>query len=129
MRLRSVVIGMTLVAASASFAQTAPPSGAGTVPTPREPTMSMPMHDPKNPNRAIPSPSADDQQLAGKVQQILQRDNSLSPAGHQVKVIASDGAVVLRGPVANDAEKAKIDSIVRGVPGVKEVTNELDIKR
>lgn len=127
MRVRSVVIGMTLVTASASFAQTAPPAGTGTVPTPRE--LTMPMHDPKNPNRAIPSPSAEDQQLAAKVQQILQRDNSLSPAGRQVKVIASDGAVVLRGPVANDAEKAKIDAVVRGVPGVKEVTNELDIKR
>jgi osmotically-inducible protein OsmY len=67
--------------------------------------------------------------LAADVQQALQRENSLSPQGRQVKVIASDGAVVLRGPVANDAEKARIDSIVRGVSGVKEVTNELDIKQ
>ncbi|RAO76300.1 BON domain-containing protein [Dyella jiangningensis] len=129
MRLRSVVIGIAFIMSSACFAQAAPPAGAGTVPTPREPTMPMPMHDPKNPSRVIPSPSAGDQQLAANVQQTLQRDNSLSPAGRQVKVIASDGAVVLRGPVANDAEKAKIDSVVRGLPGVKEVTNELDVKR
>lgn len=129
MHLRSVVIGMALIAAPACFAQTAHPVGAGSVPTPREPTMPMPMHDPKNPNRVIPSPSAGDQQLAASVQQILQRDSSLSPAGRQVKVIASDGAVVLRGPVANDAEKAKIDAVVRSVPGVKEVTNELDIRQ
>ncbi|MBV8157901.1 MAG: BON domain-containing protein [Dyella sp.] len=89
----------------------------------------MPMHDPNNPNRVIPSPSASDMQLAANVQQTLQRDNSLSPAAHQVKVIASDGAVVLRGSVMNDAEKAKIDSMVRGMSGVKEVTNELDVKR
>lgn len=129
MRLRSVVIGIAFILSPACFAQVAPPAGAGTVPTPREPTMPMPMHDPKNPSRAIPSPSAGDQQLAASVLQTLQRDNSLSPAGRQVKVIASDGAVVLRGPVANDAEKAKIDSVVRGLPGVKEVTNELDVKR
>ena len=129
MRLHFFVIGIALIAAPACFAQTAPPAGAGTVPTPREPTMPMPMHDPKNPGRAIPSPSAGDLRLAADVQQALQRENSLSPQGRQVKVIASDGAVVLRGPVANDAEKARIDSIVRGVSGVKEVTNELDIKQ
>ncbi|WP_201313431.1 BON domain-containing protein [Dyella sp. EPa41] len=129
MRAGSIVIGIAFIAAPACLAQTAPPAGAGTVPTPHEPTMPLPMHDPRNPSRVIPSPSAADQQLAANVQQILQRDNSLSPQGRQVKIIASDGAVVLRGPVANDAEKAKIDSIVRGIAGVKEVTNELDIKR
>lgn len=127
MHLRSIVFGIAIVSGSACFAQTAPPAGAGTVPAPRPPT--MPMHDPNNPNRVIPSPSASDMQLAANVQQTLQRDTTLSPAAHQVKVIASDGAVVLRGSVMNDAEKAKIDSMVRGMSGVKEVTNELDVKR
>lgn len=127
MRLLCIVFGTALISGTASFAQTTPPAGGGTVPTPRPPT--MPMHDPNNPNRVIPSPSATDMQLAAHVQQSLQRDNSLSPAAHQLKVIASDGAVVLRGSVANDAEKAKIDSMVRGMSGVKEVTNELDVKR
>lgn len=127
MHLRSIAFGIAILSGTACFAQTAPPAGAGTAPTPRPPT--MPMHDPNNPNRVIPSPSASDMQLAANVQQTLQRDNSLSPAAHQVKVIASDGAVVLRGSVMNDAEKAKIDSMVRGMSGVKEVTNELDVKR
>jgi hypothetical protein len=127
MRFRSIVIGIALVAAPACFAQTTPPTAAGKVPAP--PAQTMPMHDPNNPNRVIPSPSASDVQLAANVQQTLQRDNSLSPAAHQVKVIASDGAVVLRGSVINDAEKAKIDSMVRGMTGVKEVTNELDVRR
>ncbi|WP_165418467.1 BON domain-containing protein [Dyella amyloliquefaciens] len=125
MRFRSIVFGTLIVSGTVCFAQTTPPAGAGATPT-APPT--MPMHDPNNPNRTIPSPSAADVQLASNVQQTLQRDNSLSPAAHQVKIIASDGAVVLRGSVANDAEKTKIDSMVRGMPGVKEVTNELDVK-
>ncbi len=127
MRLRCIVFGIAIISGTTGYAQITPPAGAGTVPTPRPP--SMPLHDPNNPNRVIPSPSASDLQLAANVQQTLQRDNSLSPAAHQVKVIASDGAVVLRGAVLNDAEKAKIDSMVRGMSGVKEVTNELDVRR
>lgn len=124
MRIRFAALCATLVLAPACLAQIAPPSGAGTTPTPRPIAMQT-----RDAGRAIPAPSAADQQLSAKVQQALQHNNSLSPAARQVKVIASDGAVVLRGPVADDKEKAKVDAVVRSVAGVKEVTNELDVAK
>lgn len=125
MHLRFVAFCVATVFAPACLAQIAPPSGAGSTPTPRP--LAMQTRDAASGGRAIPAPSAADRQLSANVQQALQRNNSLSPTARQVTVIASDGAVVLRGPVANDAEKAKIDALVRSVAGVKEVTNELDV--
>ncbi|GAB2793039.1 BON domain-containing protein [Dyella kyungheensis] len=72
--------------------------------------------------------SSADAQLQASVRKAIANDASLSDAGHQVAVIVSDGAVVLRGPVKDDTEKTRIDTLVRQVGGVKEVTNELDVR-
>lgn len=72
--------------------------------------------------------SSADAQLQASVRKAIANDTSLSDAGHQVTVIVSDGAVVLRGPVKDDTEKTRIDTLVRQVGGVKEVTNELDVR-
>ncbi|WP_109126545.1 BON domain-containing protein [Dyella sp. C11] len=69
-----------------------------------------------------------DAQLQASVRKAIANDPSLSDDGHHVNVIVAEGAVVLRGKVKNDAEKTRIDSLVRQVSGVKELTNELDVK-
>lgn len=69
-----------------------------------------------------------DAQLQASVRNTILNDASLSDAGHHVTVIVSDSAVVLRGSVKDDAEKTRIDTLVRQVHGVKEVTNELDVQ-
>ncbi|PXV61288.1 BON domain-containing protein [Dyella jiangningensis] len=73
--------------------------------------------------------SSQDAQLQASVRRAIADDTSLSDAGHRVLVIVSDGAVVLRGPVKDDAEKSRIDALVRKVSGVKEVTDELDVRQ
>lgn len=73
--------------------------------------------------------SSEDARLQASVRQTIANDASLSDAGHHVQVIVAEGAVVLRGPVRNDAEKSQIDALVRRVAGVKEVTNEIDVKQ
>jgi len=73
--------------------------------------------------------SSEDAQVQASVRRTIINDASLSDAAHHVIVIVSEGAVVLRGPVKNDAEKSRIDAMVRKVPGVKEVTNEIDVKQ
>lgn len=73
--------------------------------------------------------SSEDAKVQASVRRAIANDTSLSDAGHQVVVIVSDGAVVLRGRVKDDAEKSRIDALVRKVAGVKEVTNELDTKQ
>ena len=48
---------------------------------------------------------------------------------HNVKIVVMSGAVMLRGPVHSNAEKLEVGKIAKAVPGVSEVTNELDIKQ
>lgn len=88
--------------------------------------------------QAVPAPphqaasqihSSEDAQLQASVRRAIANDAGLSDAGHHVLVIVADGAVVLRGPVKDDAEKSRIDALVRKVGGVKEVTDELDVKQ
>lgn len=45
-----------------------------------------------------------------------------------VKIITQDGVVTLRGPVANAAEKAEIESVTARADGVKRVVNELEVQ-
>jgi osmotically-inducible protein OsmY len=73
--------------------------------------------------------TSEDAQLQASVRRAIANDASLSDAGHHITVIVADGAVVLRGPVKDDAEKSRIDALVRKVGGVKEVTNEIDVKQ
>ena len=72
--------------------------------------------------------NAEDIKVAAAVRKAIVGDESLSTSAHNVKFIASDGTVILRGPVKNDAEKARVESIVKGVPGVANVQNQLDSK-
>jgi osmotically-inducible protein OsmY len=71
---------------------------------------------------------AEDIKVAAAVRKAIMDDDSLSTTAHNVKFVASDGTVILRGPVKNDAEKARVESIVKGVPGVATVQNQLDSK-
>jgi len=74
-----------------------------------------------------PNDSADIR-LAASVRKAIVGDKSLSSAGHNVKLIAANGVVTLRGPVQNDAEKTKVARIAAGIGGVTSVDNQLDVK-
>lgn len=73
--------------------------------------------------------SSADAQLQASVRRAIANDASLSDDARHATVIVSDGAVVLRGKVKDDTEKGRVDTLVRQVGGVKEVTNELDVRR
>ena len=66
--------------------------------------------------------------VAAAVRSAIVGDDSLSMAAHNIKLVAANGVVVLRGPVDSVAEKNKISEIVKGVAGVTSVNNELEIK-
>jgi len=65
--------------------------------------------------------------VAANVRSAIMDDKSLSMKAHNVKLVASGGVVVLRGPVASADEKARVAKIVGAVAGVNRVDNELDI--
>jgi len=69
-----------------------------------------------------------DIKLAAAVRRAVVKDKTLSMSAHNVKLIAANGVVTLRGPVASADEKARLEEDVRGVPGVSRVDNQLDVK-
>ena len=58
--------------------------------------------------------------------EIMQRP--LSMDAKNVKIITLNGDVTLRGPVKNKAEKEKIGTDAKAVPGVKSLNNELEVQ-
>jgi hyperosmotically inducible protein len=69
-----------------------------------------------------------DIRLAAAVRRAIENDKSLSTNAHNVKLVANNGVVTLRGPVANDEEKQKVGQIAGAVDGVKSVDNNLDVQ-
>jgi len=55
-------------------------------------------------------------------------DKSLSTYAHNVKIIAKDGKVTLKGPVRSQDEKAAIERMANDAAGAGNVTNEITIK-
>ena len=57
-------------------------------------------------------------------------DKSLSTYGHNVKIIAQNGSVTLKGPVHSEEEKQTIESkAAEVVGGADKVSNQLSVKQ
>ena len=70
----------------------------------------------------------DDIQLVAAVRRSIVKDRSLSTMAHNVKIVAVNGVVTLRGPVLSESEKAKVAVCAKTVPSVSQVDNQLDVK-
>jgi len=121
----SVLIAVTLITPVA-FAQ----QGTAPVTSPHADNTQVNQRD-----KAGAAPTAADQpndsadvKTAAAVRRAIVDDRSLSTMAHNVKLVAMGGVVTLRGPVASDAEKARVEKIAAGVAGVVRVDNALDIK-
>ena len=71
--------------------------------------------------------NANDRTLTQKIRQALMSDKSLSTYAHNVKVIAQDGQVTLKGPVRSDEEKRLVEERATEVAGAGHVTNEMSV--
>jgi len=69
-----------------------------------------------------------DIKLAAAVRSAIVNDKALSTTAHNVKLVAANGVVTLRGPVNSQGEKEKVGQCVARVAGVSKVDNELDVK-
>lgn len=69
-----------------------------------------------------------DRKLLAAVRRAVVHDKSLSSKAHNVKIMVQGGGVTLRGPVASEDEKAKVEQLAMGVKGVTQVDNRLDVK-
>ena len=70
-----------------------------------------------------------DRKLAQQVRKAIVGDKDLSMYAHNVKIIATNGSVTLKGPVKSDDEKQKVASDAATVAGADKVANELTVKQ
>jgi len=70
-----------------------------------------------------------DRELARKVRQSVVNDKSLSTYAHNVKIVAQNGMVTLRGPVRSDEEKQAVEEkAAEAAGGSDHVKSELEVK-
>jgi len=86
-------------------------------------------------DRSAAEPTADqaknnptDRELAQKIREAVVDDKSLSTYAHNVKIIAQNGKVTLKGPVRSEEEKRAIEQKAVEVAGAGNVTNDLTVK-
>jgi len=69
-----------------------------------------------------------DIQLTRAIRKAIMKDKSLSITAKNVKVIALNKRVTLRGPVKTEAEKRKIESLAQAAAGRTQVEDQLEVK-
>ena len=74
------------------------------------------------------SNSKDDLAITQKIRQAVMKDASLSMNGKNVKIIAKEGKVTLKGPVDSQQEKDAIGSKAGEIAGKERVDNQLEVK-
>ena len=86
-------------------------------------------------DRDTNAPTADQQKngksdldVTAEIRRAIVADKSLSMYAHNVKIIAENGMVTLKGPVRSDAEKATIEQKAIAVVGQAKVTNQIEVK-
>jgi hyperosmotically inducible periplasmic protein len=86
-------------------------------------------------DRAKNEPTADqakdnvsDRELMQQIRKAIMADKALSTYGKNVKVIAQDGKVTLKGPVHTEDERKNIEAKAVHIAGAANVTNQLAVK-
>jgi hyperosmotically inducible protein len=74
------------------------------------------------------SNNKDDLALTQKIRQAVMKDDSLSMNGKNVKIIAQNGKVSLKGPVDSQQEKDTIAAKAGEIAGKDKVDNQLELK-
>jgi len=69
-----------------------------------------------------------DIRITAHIRKTVVRDKSLSIDAQNAKIITRSGVVTLRGPVANEAERKRLEKIAKKTRGVVKVDNQLEIK-
>src|SRR4030095_6289049 len=74
------------------------------------------------------SNSPENVKITATIRRAVVEDHSLSATAKNVKIITADGMVTLRGPVQNEAEKAKIAELAQSAAGNAKIDNQLEVK-
>jgi hyperosmotically inducible periplasmic protein len=104
-------------------------------PQPRQDSSQQPDNTKTNKrDRDKNSPTADrqrlnptDRDLAKRIRASIVDDKSLSTYAHNIKILAQDGKVTLKGPVRSDDEKNAIAAKATEIAGTGNVIDELEV--
>ena len=69
-----------------------------------------------------------DVDLTAKIRRSIVSDKSLSTNAHNVKIIAQNGSVTLKGPVQSEAAKHTIEQRASSIAGQSNVKSEIDVQ-
>jgi len=123
---RTVVVSITLLASVALFGYQSPdPNTAqpdNTKVNGREQNQNAATADQQKENKS-------DRELARQIRKSVVQDKSLSTNAHNVKIIAQNGMVTLKGPVNSEEEKQAVEAKASQIAGVDKVTSELQVAR
>ena len=118
--LGSVLYTVPVVSFSQSMSPSGSPQQATEPDNTRQNKQEMPTADQQSNNAA-------DLDMAKNVRRALMHDKSLSTYAHNVKVIAQNGKVTLKGPVKSEDEKHAVAAKAAEVAGQDNVVNELTV--
>jgi osmotically-inducible protein OsmY len=104
-------------------------------PAPRQDNTQQPDNSKTNKrDRDKNSPTADrqkmnatDRDLAKRIRAAIVDDKSLSTYAHNVKIVAQDGKVTLKGPVRSEEEKSAIEGKTTEIAGAGNVISQLEV--
>jgi hyperosmotically inducible protein len=69
-----------------------------------------------------------DREMARQIRRSIVQDKTLSSYAHNVKIIAENGMVTLKGPVRSDEEKVAIETKAADIAGKGKVNSQLEVK-
>ena len=115
------VLAVSLAVASPQDSSTQSPAPDNTKVNQRDNSQSQPTADQQKNNIS-------DRTLTQHIRQSIMKDRSLSTYAHNVKIIAQNGMVTLKGPVRSDEEKQMVEAKAAEIVGKDKVTSELAVK-
>jgi hyperosmotically inducible periplasmic protein len=124
--LRFLTLAISLSALGLGWAQQAPATSG------QEPADNTKVNqrdrDQNEPTADQQKENGSDRALAQQVRRALVKDKSLSTYAHNIKVIAQNGVVTLKGPVHSDQEKQAIEAkAAEAAGGPDKIKSEIDV--
>jgi hyperosmotically inducible periplasmic protein len=71
--------------------------------------------------------NSSDRRLTQQIRRAVVEDKSLSTSAHNVKIIAQNGTVTLKGPVKSEEEKQTIEAKASQIAGQGKVNNKIQV--
>lgn len=73
--------------------------------------------------------SEKDTELTRRVREQIVADEKLSMNAKNIKIIAQNGKITLKGPVDSATERNKVEAIAKKVSGAKSIVNQTEVEK